>query len=153
ETDILVVGGGGKAPSLHDEPEVLEWLNAIHKTTQWTTSVCTGSLILGAAGILQGKKATTHWAVLDRLAHWGATPVSQRVVEDGKIMTAAGVSAGLDMGLTLAAKVAGQEVAKTLQLIIEYDPHPPFDMGSVEKVSPEFRDNLRAKLLNRFEKV
>lgn len=152
QTDILVVPGGGTATSLSHEPEILQWIAAIHKTTQWTTSVCTGSLILGAAGILQGKKATSHWAVLDRLTKWGATPTSKRIVEDGKIITAAGVSAGIDMALLLAAKVAGQSVAETLQLGIEYDPEPPFNAGSPSKVNPRAVALLKERLLNRFEK-
>ncbi|MBI2785325.1 MAG: DJ-1/PfpI family protein [Legionella longbeachae] len=153
QTDILVVPGGGTASSLSHQPEIINWIKAIHKTTQWTTSVCTGSLILGAAGILQGKQATTHWAVLDRLKLWDAIPISKRVVEDGKIITAAGVSAGIDMALLLAAKVAGQQVAETLQLGIEYDPEPPFNAGSPDKVKPEIVASLRERLLNRFEKV
>lgn len=153
QTDILVVPGGGNATSLSHEPEILAWIKAIHQTTQWTTSVCTGSLILGAAGLLQGKQATTHWAVLDRLSLWGAIPLSQRVVEDGKIITAAGVSAGIDMALLLAAKVAGQQVAETLQLGIEYDPEPPFNAGSPDKVKPEIVAALRERLLNKFEKM
>jgi transcriptional regulator GlxA family with amidase domain len=108
-------------------------------------------LILGAAGLLKGKKATTHWAVLDRLSRWGASPISQRVVEDGKIITAAGVSAGIDMALLLASRVAGQQAAETLQLAIEYDPAPPFDAGSPEKVGPEIRSALKERLLKRFE--
>lgn len=153
QTDILVIPGGGTATSLSHEPEIIDWIKVMHETTKWTTSVCTGSLILGAAGILQGKRATSHWAVLDRLCLWGAMPVSQRIVEDGKLMTAAGVSAGIDMALLLAAKIAGQEVAETLQLGIEYDPQPPFDAGSPEKVNPELRELLRTSLINRFEKV
>lgn len=153
QTDILVVPGGGTATSLSHEPDIINWIKAIHKTTQWTTSVCTGSLILGAAGILQGKQATTHWAVLDRLRLWGATSLSQRIVVDGKIMTAAGVSAGIDMALLLAAKVAGQQVAETLQLGIEYDPEPPFNAGSPDKAKPELVAALRERLLNRFEKI
>jgi len=153
QTDILVVPGGGTATSLSHELEIINWIKAIHKTTQWTTSVCTGSLILGAAGILQGKQATTHWAVLDRLKAWGAIPVSKRVVEDGKIITAAGVSAGIDMALLLAAKAAGQQVAETLQLGIEYDPEPPFNAGSPDKVKPEIVASLKERLLNQFEKI
>ena len=153
QTDILVVPGGGSATSLRHEPEIIRWIKAIHQTTQWTTSVCTGSLILGAAGILQGKQATSHWAVLDRLNLWGAIPVSQRVVEDGKIITAAGVSAGIDMALLLAAKVAGQQVAETLQLGIEYDPQPPFNAGSPDKVKPEIVASLRERLLTQFESI
>lgn len=153
KTDILVVPGGGAATSLRHEPEIINWINAIHETTKWTTSVCTGSLILGAAGILQGRRATSHWAVLDRLHLWGATPVAQRVVEDGKFITAAGVSAGIDMALLLAAKVAGQDVAETVQLGIEYDPEPPFNAGSPNKIKPELCEELRARLLDRFEKI
>jgi transcriptional regulator GlxA family with amidase domain len=105
---------------------VLDWLRAAHATTQWTTSVCTGALVLGAAGLLEGRRATTHWAMVDRLAKLGATAVSERVVVDGKIVTAAGVSAGIDMALRLAARIAGDPVAQGIQLGIEYDPQPPF---------------------------
>src|SRR6266446_2267754 len=132
---LLVPGGAGNRPLLNDD-EVLEWVRGAHETSTWTTSVCTGSLVLGAAGLLDGKRATTHWAFLDSLSDYGATPVSERVVEDGKVMTAAGVSAGIDMALTLAARIAGEDVAKAIQLGIEYDPQPPFDAGSVEK-APE----------------
>jgi transcriptional regulator GlxA family with amidase domain len=131
---ILVPGGDERGPS--GDGRVLDWLRTAHETTTWTTSVCTGSLVLGAAGILQGKKATTHWAVLERLAEFGAEPVSERVVEDGKVVTAAGVSAGIDMGLTLAARIAGDDFAQGIQLGIEYDPQPPFDSGSPGK-APE----------------
>ena len=153
KTDILVIPGAGNATSLAHEPQIINWIKMIHESTQWTTSVCTGSLILGAAGILQAKQATTHWAVLDRLPLWGAKPLSQRIVEDGKIMTAAGVSAGIDMALLLAAKVAGQDVAETLQLGIEYDPEPPFNAGSPEKAKPELCALLKDRLLNQFEKI
>jgi transcriptional regulator GlxA family with amidase domain len=110
-------------------------------------------LILGAAGLLKGVKATSHWAALDRLSAWGAEPVQARVVESGKIMTAAGVSAGIDMALTLAAKIAGQPVAERLQLGIEYDPDPPFNVGSPEKANPTVREALRARLVAGFEKL
>lgn len=150
--DVLVVPGAGKAVSLKDQPAILSWIRKIHETTTWTTSVCTGSLILGAAGILSGHKATSHWAVLDRLTKYDATPVSQRVVESGKIITAAGVSAGIDMALMLAAKISGQKVAETLQLGIEYDPEPPFDKGSPAKANAEIYEALRHRLLEKFEK-
>ena len=131
--DILVVPGGiGTRPLIEDEP-TLEWIRAIDAGSTWTTSVCTGSLLLGAAGLLKGKAATTHWAALDMLAQFGATPTSERVVEQGKIITAAGVSSGIDMALRLAAHVAGDEVAQAIQLAIEYDPQPPFDAGSPTK--------------------
>jgi transcriptional regulator GlxA family with amidase domain len=131
--DILVVPGGiGTRPLIDDEP-TLEWIRAIDAGSTWTTSVCTGSLLLGAAGLLQGKPATTHWAALDMLRQFGATPTSERVVEQGKIITAAGVSSGIDMALRLAEHVAGGEAAQAIQLGIEYDPQPPFDTGTRAK--------------------
>jgi transcriptional regulator GlxA family with amidase domain len=102
-----------------------------------TTSGCTGSMLLGAAGILQGKRATSHWAVRDYLRNFGAEPVAERVVIEGKVITAGGVSAGIDMALTLAAREAGEDEARALQLVIEYDPQPPYDSGSLEKAEPE----------------
>lgn len=149
--DILVVPGAGSATTLQNHPEILDWVRFIHATTKWTTSVCTGSLILGAVGLLNGLKATTHWAALDRLRLWGAEPVSMRIVESGKIITAAGVSAGIDMALVLAAKVCGPQVAQALQLGIEYDPEPPFDAGSPEKVNPGIRDALLRRMEALFE--
>jgi transcriptional regulator GlxA family with amidase domain len=151
EADLLVIPGGGKATSLSQFPEILEWVQMIHKTTTWTTSVCTGSLILGAAGLLQGLPATTHWSVMERLERWGAIPTTNRVVEAGKIITAAGVSAGIDMALLLAAKIAGQMVAESLQLAIEYDPVPPFNAGSPTKADPKIVGMLRERLMNVFE--
>ena len=139
---LLVPGGEGNRPMLDDD-EVLEWVRGAHEGSEWTTSVCTGALVLAAAGILDGKRATTHWAFMDRLGELGAEPVSERVVEDGKVMTAAGVSAGIDMALTLAARIAGEEVAKAIQLGIEYDPEPPFDSGSPEKAPPELIELAR----------
>ena len=138
--DILVVPGGiGTRALVTDEP-TLEWIRAIDAGSTWTTSVCTGSLLLGAAGLLTAKKATTHWAALDMLAQFGATPTSERVVEQGKIITAAGVSSGIDMALRLAAHVAGDDVAQAIQLGIEYDPQPPFDTGSVAKAPERIRN-------------
>ena len=151
QSDVLVIPGGGKASSLSDYPEILDWIRLIHSKTTWTTSVCTGSLILGAAGILAGKKATTHWAVMDRLSRWGAEPVQERLVQSGKIITSAGVSAGIDMALTLAAKISGETVAKSLQLALEYDPEPPFDSGSPKKADPILLENLRKKMLAVFD--
>lgn len=149
--DVLFIPGAGNATTLRKHPEILDWIRLIHSKTTWTTSVCTGSLILGAAGILSGKKATTHWAALNRLTTWGAEPVQERIVVSGKIMTAAGVSAGIDMALTLAAKIAGEQIAKTLQLGIEYDPEPPFDVGSPEKADPALLEILRKKMVALFE--
>jgi putative intracellular protease/amidase len=128
--DIVVVPGGFGTRALLEDIEMLDWLRSAHETTTWTTSVCTGSLLLAAAGLLDGLEATTHWAVRGTLEKLGARYVERRVVEQGKIVTAAGVSAGIDMALTLAAKIAGDDVAQTIQLYIEYDPQPPFDSGA-----------------------
>jgi putative intracellular protease/amidase len=133
---VVVPGGHGTRPLMGDEG-LLGWLRAAHETSQWTTSVCTGSLLLGAAGLLDGLEATTHWRVLGQLAELGAIPVGRRVVEQGKVITAAGVSSGIDMALTLAARIAGEDVARAIQLAIEYDPEPPFDSGSTDKASDE----------------
>jgi transcriptional regulator GlxA family with amidase domain len=143
EADIVLVGGGdGNRPLLDDE-RVLGWLRDINRGSRWTTSVCTGSLVLGAAGLLEGKRATGHWLYLEPLREYGAEPTSERVVEDGKVITAAGVSSGIDMALHLAARLAGEEVAKTIQLGIEYDPAPPFDSGSPDKADPSLVEAVR----------
>jgi transcriptional regulator GlxA family with amidase domain len=133
---IVVPGGLGTRVLLEDE-QMLGWLRSAHETSTWTTSVCTGSLLLAAAGILDGLEATTHWLELDLLGRLGAKPTSRRVVEQGKIVTAAGVSSGIDMALVLTSRIAGDEFAKAVQLLIEYDPQPPFDSGSPEKAPPE----------------
>ncbi len=129
---VLVPGGEGNRPLMEDE-EVLSWLRAVDERTTWTTSVCTGSLVLGAAGLLQGKRATGHWLFLEELREFGAEPVRGRYVEDGKTITAAGVSAGIDMALHLVGRAVAPEVAQAIQLGIEYDPSPPFDAGSPDK--------------------
>jgi transcriptional regulator GlxA family with amidase domain len=135
ETDVLLIPGGDPAVLVRD-PEIVAWVRRIHATTTWTTSVCVGSLVLGAAGLLAGLEATTHWAAHDVLRKFGATPVHRRVVRQGKIITAAGISAGIDMALALVALTHGEDVAKTVQLLIEYDPEPPFASGSVENAAP-----------------
>jgi transcriptional regulator GlxA family with amidase domain len=135
--DILLVGGGIITSTLVPHHPIVPWIARAHPTTTWTTSVCTGSLLLAGAGVLNGVEATTHWGALDELARLGAIPVRERVVTRGKIITGAGVSAGIDMALTLAASVAGEEYARTLQLMMEYDPAPPFDAGSPAKAGPE----------------
>jgi putative intracellular protease/amidase len=140
---LLVPGGEGNRPLLADE-EVLDWVRAAHEDSIWTTSVCTGSLVLGAAGILAGKRATSHWAFRDRLSEYGAEPIAERVVTDGKVVTAAGVAAGIDMALTLAAREAGNQLAQAVQLGIEYDPQPPFDTGAPDKAPPEIVAAVRA---------
>ena len=124
---------------------VHEWLRAADQTSTWTTSVCTGSLILAAAGLLAGRRATSHWLALDQLGRLGATPVSERVVSDGKYVTAAGVSSGIDMGLALAGRIAGDETAQAIQLVIEYDPQPPYDAGSPDRAPAEIVSPLRAR--------
>jgi transcriptional regulator GlxA family with amidase domain len=139
---LLVPGGEGNRPLLEDD-EVLDWVRTAHRSTAWTTSVCTGALVLGAAGILEGLRATTHWAFRERLREFGAEPVAERVVEQGKVITAAGVSAGIDMALHLAARDVGDEFAQAIQLGLEYDPRPPFDSGSPEKASPEMVEAVR----------
>ncbi len=144
-TDIVLVPGGPGEVAARAGGPALEWLRAVHETTTWTTSVCTGSLLLGAAGLLEGKRATSHWLALDDLRALGADAVSERVVFDGKIVTAAGVSAGIDMALALAARVAGEQVAKAIQLGIEYDPQPPFHAGSPETAPAEIVELLRAR--------
>lgn len=141
---VLVPGGPGQVALMDDEP-VHAWLRAVDATSTWTTSVCTGSLVLAAAGLLAGRRATSYWLALDQLAALGAIPTEERVVVDGKYMTAAGVSAGIDMALTLAARVAGDEVAQALQLGVEYDPHPPFDAGSPRTAPAEIVARLRAR--------
>ncbi len=143
EPDVfLIPGGEGNRPLMEDE-RVLDWVRHAHEHSTYTTSVCTGSLVLGAAGVLQGKRATTHWAYRDRLPEFGAEPVAERFVEDGKVITAAGVSAGIDMALTLVARLFDENVAKAVQLGIEYDPDPPFDSGSPEKAAPELVELIR----------
>jgi transcriptional regulator GlxA family with amidase domain len=135
--DIVVVPGGIGTRAMMNDEELVDWVRTAHETTEWTCSVCTGSLVLGAAGLLDGLEATTHWMAMETLASTGARPTGRRVVEQGKIITAAGVSSGIDMGLTLAAKIAGDTIAQAIQLGIEYDPQPPFDAGSPEKAPAE----------------
>jgi putative intracellular protease/amidase len=129
---VLVPGGLGTRDLLAGGP-LLDWVRAAHRTSQWTTSVCTGALVLAAAGVLRGLEATTHWASMELLGELGAVPVDRRVVvaEDARVITAAGVSSGIDMALLLAARLAGDLVAQAIQLSIEYDPQPPFNAGSL----------------------
>ena len=133
---VLIPGGEGTRPLMEDE-RVLDWLRKVDEASKWTTSVCTGSLVLGAAGLLDGKRATSHWLYVDRLAEFGAEPVRERVIEDGKTITAAGVASGIDMALYLVDREAGPEVAQAIQLAIEYDPDPPHDSGSPAKAPAE----------------
>jgi transcriptional regulator GlxA family with amidase domain len=143
EPDVVVVPGGFGTSDLMDDEQLLSWIRHAHHHSQWTTSVCTGSHLLAAAGVLDGLEATTHWASMDTLADYGAKPTNKRVVEQGKVITAAGVSSGIDMALTLVARAAGPELAQAIQLGIEYDPQPPFDSGSIGKAAPEIVDMVR----------
>jgi len=145
---VLVPGGPGEVAERAGGP-MLEWLREVDRTSKWTTSVCTGSLVLGAAGLLDGRRATTHWLAMGELARLGAEPVAERVVIDGKLVTGAGVSAGIDMALALAAQIAGEEVAQAIQLGIEYDPQPPFDAGSPDKAPERIVRMLRER--SRFQ--
>ncbi|WP_327412488.1 DJ-1/PfpI family protein [Streptomyces sp. NBC_01233] len=142
--DIVIVPGGPHPEVEMKNPAVLEWLKAVDATSTWTTSVCTGSLLLAAAGLLDGRRAAGHWLFLDQLPRFGAEPTGERVVFDGKYVTAAGVSSGIDMGLTLLGRIAGDEVAQTVQLMTEYDPQPPYDAGSPQKAPAELVARLRA---------
>ncbi|MBA2764469.1 MAG: DJ-1/PfpI family protein [Thermoleophilaceae bacterium] len=135
--EIVVVPGGLGTRALLEHEPLLSWLREVHETTTWTTSVCTGSLLLAAAGLLDGVRATTHWLAREQLAALGAEVVAERVVEDGRIMTGAGVSSGIDMALTLVKRMYGEEAAEAVQLGIEYDPAPPVDSGSPDRARPE----------------
>ena len=146
EPDVLVFPGGYGTRAVMRDERYLSWVRHVHEHSQWTTSVCTGALVLGAAGILDGLDATTFWAELETLGELGAKPCERRVVEQGKVITAAGVSSGIDMALVLAARIAGEDVAKMIQLGIEYDPQPPFDSGSTKKAGPELVELVRTAL-------
>jgi transcriptional regulator GlxA family with amidase domain len=135
--DVVVVPGGFADRVVDADNAIVQFITRIHPTTQWTTSVCTGSIFLAHAGVLNGLDATTHWGSYDRLAELGANPTDRRVVQVGKVITAAGVSSGIDMGLVLVQHLAGDETAKAIQLAIEYDPQPPFDSGSPAKATSE----------------
>jgi transcriptional regulator GlxA family with amidase domain len=142
QADVLLVPGAGNRGVIAamEDAETVEWVQRLHWSTTWTTSVCTGALILGAAGLLRGVPATTYWASRSYMeSTFGAVYTPGRFVESGKIITAAGVSAGIDMALHLAAKLSGERVAQALQLAVEYDPEPPFDTGSPEKAGPELQ--------------
>ncbi|MBS1791188.1 MAG: DJ-1/PfpI family protein [Acidobacteria bacterium] len=143
--DILVVPGGPGQSALMNDEAVLGWIRCAHETSKWTASVCTGSLLLGAAGLLKGLRATSHWLAYDVLRQLDAEPTEQRVVIEGKIITAAGVSAGIDMALKLVALECGEAVAQAIQLGIEYDPQPPFDAGSPSKAPAEIVERLRSR--------
>jgi transcriptional regulator GlxA family with amidase domain len=139
---VLVPGGFGD----DRDDRLVQWLRQVHPTTTWTTSVCTGSIYLAAAGILEGVDATTHWARVEQLEALGARYLVERVVERGKVITAAGVSSGIDMALTLLGRLYGPAVAQGIQLAIEYDPQPPFDAGSPAKAPAEMVESVRSRM-------
>ncbi|MDG4863231.1 DJ-1/PfpI family protein [Streptomyces sp. T-3] len=144
EPDIVVVPGGpGQTPQMENE-RLLDWLRSADATSTWTTSVCTGSLLLAAAGLIKGRRATSHWLALPHLKHFDVEPTGERVVFDGKYVTAAGVSSGIDMALALTGKIAGDRTAQSLQLLTEYDPQPPYDAGSPQKAPADLVEEFRA---------
>ena len=149
DPDILIVPGGTGTDDFLDDERLVGWIRRAHETSQWTTSVCTGSLLLGAAGLLDGLEATCHWLDIDSLERYAARPTKRRVVEQGKVITAAGVSSGIDMALVLAARIGGPELAQAIQLGIEYDPQPPFDAGTVEKAPAEIVELVRSVVAAR----
>jgi transcriptional regulator GlxA family with amidase domain len=140
---LLVPGGPGTTDLIADEP-TLEWIRTVDANTTWTTSVCSGSLLLAAAGLLTGRRATSHWICLDHLPLFGAVPAADRVVIERKYATAAGVSAGIDLALDLTGRVAGDRIAQAIQLVVDYDPRPPYAMGSTDKAPAALVDALRA---------
>jgi cyclohexyl-isocyanide hydratase len=147
--DLLCVPGGPGINALLGDEETLAFIRRQAETARYVTSVCTGALVLGAAGLLQGKRAATHWMSREMLTDFGATPVAQRVVVDGKIITGGGVTAGIDFALEIADHVFGAELAKAIQLAIEYDPKPPFDTGSPERAAPALVAKVRAAAQKR----
>lgn len=143
QADVLLIPGGFGTDALLNDTKILDWIKAIDRTSKWTTSVCSGALLLAEAGILNNKNCTTHWRKKEQLSKYNVSVKNERYVRDGKIITSAGVSAGIDMALFLVSKIAGEQTAEIIQLAIEYDPQPPFDCGVPEKVSPEILEKLK----------
>ena len=146
QLDVIMVPGGPGQQDLMEDAVVMEFLQRQAAAAKYITSVCTGSLVLGAAGLLKGKRATSHWAAIEHLALLGATPVSEKVVVDCNVVTGAGVTSGIDFALQLAAILEGEQVAREIQLGIEYDPEPPFNSGSPRTATPEMLATLRSRL-------
>jgi cyclohexyl-isocyanide hydratase len=155
QLDLVMVPGGPGQQQLMEDAVVIEFLQRQARGAKYVTSVCTGSLVLGAAGLLKGKRATSHWAAIDHLKLLGAIPVSEKVVIDGNVITGAGVTSGIDFALTVAATLEGEEIARSIQLQIEYDPAPPFNSGSPKTASPAtvhaIRDRLKTLNQQRHE--
>jgi transcriptional regulator GlxA family with amidase domain len=150
---ILVPGSAANTGLAMADKALIRWLRQAHQTSQWTTSVCSGALVLAAAGILEGHSATTHWAAQDLLTSFGVTAQrDQRIVRSGKIITAAGVSAGIDLGLWLVGEICGRERAEVVQLLIEYDPQPPFNAGHPNKASQHVFETAKAEMFSRSQK-
>lgn len=143
--DVLCVPGGSGINQLLDDESVLDFIRQQAKSVRYLTSVCTGALVLGASGLLKGRKATTHWSAIDYLQDFGAIPVKNRVVVDGNIVTAGGVTAGMDFGLTMIAELLGEKIAKTVQLQMQYDPAPPYDCGTPEKAPTNLVQDIKQK--------
>jgi len=149
QCDVVVIPGGFGTRLLEKRLIVLDWIRRVDQSTRITASVCTGALLLGSAGLLQGRRATTHFAVRHRLSEFGALPVAERVVADGKYRTAAGVSAGIDLALGLAIELAGREVAQSIQLGLEYAPEPPLDAGREDSAPPAIVSAIREHVRRR----
>jgi len=143
QVDILLIPGGFGIDNLLSNKKIIGWIQKIDSTTKWTTSVCSGSLLLAKAGLLDKKECTTHWRRKDQLSKYNVSIKNERYIQDGKIITSAGVSAGIDMALYLVSKIAGDQTARMIQLAIEYDPKPPFDCGSPDKLPKEIIDRLK----------
>jgi transcriptional regulator GlxA family with amidase domain len=143
EADILLLPGGLGIDNMLNNKIILDWIRKIDRTTKWTVSVCSGSLLLAQTGLLDGKNCTTHWRRKEQLRSFNVTVTDERYIQDGKFITSAGVSAGIDMALYLVSKIAGDNTAKMFQLAIEYDPKPPFNCGSPEKTSVEMLGKFR----------
>jgi cyclohexyl-isocyanide hydratase len=149
QLDLICVPGGAGMNALLNDAETLDFIRRQAKSARYVTSVCTGALVLGAAGLLMGKRAATHWMSREMLAAFGATPMAERVVVDGNVITGGGVTAGIDFALTVAAHVCGADFAKKTQLSMEYDPHPPFDSGSPERADPKLVAQARTDAAKR----
>src|SRR5437762_5195965 len=149
QLDLICVPGGAGMNALLNDAETIRFIRAQAKGARYVTAVCTGALVLGAAGLLKGKRAATHWMSREMLSAFGATPVAERVVVDGNVITGGGVTAGIDFALTVAAEAFGAELAQAIQLGIEYDPHPPFDTGAPERAPPALVEKVRAGAANR----